>query len=110
MHIADLDSIDDDACYRAMDWLHQIREKLEQQVFDSASGDHHYIIGEKLRSSSPEIRAALSRQGRYQDIAHNMRVKEVKVSENERFVICHNPEGATRDAVIRTQLITSSPN
>lgn len=39
------------------------------------SGDHHYIIGEKLRSNSPEIKAALSRQGRYQDIAHNMRVK-----------------------------------
>ncbi|MET8413293.1 transposase, partial [Streptomyces sp. NPDC005195] len=70
------------------------------------SGDHHYIIGEKLRSNSPEIKAALSRQGRYQDIAHNMRVKEVKVSEAERFVICHNPEGATRDAAIRTQLIT----
>ncbi|MEF9915419.1 transposase [Streptomyces sp. P5-A9] len=70
------------------------------------SGDHHYIIGEKLRSNSPEIKAALSRQGRYQDIAHNMRVKEVKVSESERFVICHNPEGATRDAAIRTQLIT----
>ncbi|MDX3764078.1 IS1634 family transposase, partial [Streptomyces sp. AK02-04a] len=239
VHIADLDRIDDDACYRAMDWLHQIREKLERQVFDSAahllnlevdllffdttstyfeledaglpvardehgialpvpetgdgdgdggsmggfrtrgkpkdsrddlpqivigmavtrngipvrvwcwpgntgdsalirqvkdemrdwtlskivwvadrgfasaanrrylrSGDHHYIIGEKLRSNSPEIKAALSRQGRYQDIAHNMRAKEVKVSEAERFVICHNPEGATRNTAIRTQLIT----
>jgi hypothetical protein len=238
VHITGLDRIDDDACYRAMDWLHQIHEKLERQVFDSAahllnlevdllffdttstyfeledadlpvsrdehgiplpeagdgdgdgdgvtmggfrtwgkskdsredlpqivigmavtrdgipvrvwcwpgntgdsalirqvkdemrdwtlskivwvadrgfastanrrylrSGDHHYIIGEKLRSNSPEIKAALSRQGRYQDIAHNMRVKEVKVSGSERFVICHNPEGATRDAAIRSQLI-----
>jgi IS4 transposase len=236
VHITGLDRIDDDACYRAMDWLHQIHERLERQVFDSAahllnlevdllffdttstyfeledadlpvsrdehgiplpetrdgdgdgvtmggfrtwgkskdsrddlpqivigmavtrdgipvrvwcwpgntgdsalirqvkdemrdwtlskivwvadrgfasaanrrylrSGDHHYIIGEKLRSNSPEIKAALSRQGRYQDIAHNMRVKEVKVSESERFVICHNPEGAIRDAAIRTQLI-----
>ncbi len=32
-------------------------------------GDHAYIIGEKLRSGSPEIKAALSRQGRYTDIA-----------------------------------------
>ena len=61
-------------------------------------GDHAYIIGEKLRSDSPEIKAALSRQGRYTDIAENMRVKEVKVSETERFVICHNPDAATRDA------------
>ena len=32
-------------------------------------GDHHYIIGEKLRSGSAEADAALSRQGRYQDVA-----------------------------------------
>ena len=68
-------------------------------------GDHAYIIGEKLRSDSPEIKAALSRQGRYTDIAENMRVKEVKVSDTERFVICHNPDAATRDAHIREQLV-----
>ncbi len=27
-----------------------------------------------------------------------MRVKEVKVSDSERFVICHNPDAAERDA------------
>jgi transposase len=32
-----LPAADDDACYRAMDWLHEIRERLEQQVFDSAA-------------------------------------------------------------------------
>jgi Transposase DDE domain len=237
VHVEGLDQVDDDACYRAMDWLHQIRDKLEKQVFDSAahllnlevdllffdttstyfeledadapiardehgnplpendgdgdgdgetmagfrtwgkskdsrddlpqivigmavtrdgipvrvwcwpgntgdsalirqvkdemrdwtlsrivwvadrgfasaanrrylrSGDHHYIIGEKLRSNSPEIKEALSRQGRYQDIADNMRVKEVRVSDSERFVICFNPEAATRDAAVRDQLI-----
>jgi DDE family transposase len=68
-------------------------------------GDHAYIIGEKLRSDSPEVKAALSRQGRYTDIAENMRVKEVKVSDTERFVICHNPDGATRDAHMRAQLV-----
>ena len=69
-------------------------------------GDHAYIIGEKLRSTSPEITAALSRQGRYTEISENMRVKEVKISDTERFVICHNPDAAARDAHIRTQLIT----
>jgi hypothetical protein len=68
-------------------------------------GDHAYIIGEKLRSDSPEIKAALSRQGRYTEIADNMRVKEVKVSDTERFVICHNPDAAERDAHIRAQLV-----
>jgi hypothetical protein len=68
-------------------------------------GDHAYIIGEKLRSDSVEIKAALSRQGRYTDIGENMRVKEVRVSDTERFVICHNPDAATRDAHIRAQLV-----
>ncbi len=69
------------------------------------SGDHHYIIGEKLRSNSAEATAALSRQGRYQQVAHNLRVKEVRISDHERFVICHNPDGAERDAAIRTRLL-----
>jgi len=68
-------------------------------------GEHAYIIGEKLRSDSPEIQAALSRQGRYTEIGENLRVKEVKISESERFVICYNPEAAGRDAHIRQQLL-----
>ena len=32
-------------------------------------GGNHYIIGEKLRSGSAEAAAALSRQGRYQEVA-----------------------------------------
>jgi hypothetical protein len=69
-------------------------------------GGNHYIIGERLRSGSPEAGAALSRQGRYQEVAGNLRVKEVRIAEDERFVICHNPEGAERDAAIRARMIT----
>ena len=68
-------------------------------------GDHAYIIGEKLRSGSPEVKAALSRQGRYTEIAENMRVKQVRISDTDRFVICHNPEAADRDKHMRTQLV-----
>ena len=59
-------------------------------------GDHAYIICEKLRSDSPQTKAALSRQGRYTTIADNMRIKEVKISDTERFVICHNPDAHPR--------------
>jgi hypothetical protein len=69
------------------------------------SGDHHYIVGEKLRSGSAEAGAALSRQGRYQDVAENLRVKEVGVSDSERFVICSNPEAAQRDAATRARML-----
>jgi DDE family transposase len=70
----------------------------------SAGGDG-YILGEKLRSGSAEATAALARPGRYQDIADNLRVKEVKVSDHERFIVCHNPDAADRDAAVRTNLI-----
>ena len=69
------------------------------------SGDHHYIIGEKLRSGSAEVTAALSRQGRYTELAANMRIKEVRISDHERFVICFNPEAADRDAHMRAQMV-----
>jgi hypothetical protein len=70
-----------------------------------SAGADGYILGEKLRSGSPEAAAALSRPGRYQQVADNMRVKEVKVSEHERFVICHNPHAADRDAATRARLV-----
>jgi Transposase DDE domain len=69
------------------------------------AGDHHYIIGEKLRSGSAEAAAALSRQGRYQDVTGNLRVKEVRIADSERFVICFNPEGAERDAAVRDRML-----
>jgi hypothetical protein len=69
-------------------------------------GGNHYIIGERLRSGSAEAEAALSRQGRYQEVAENLRVKEVRIAEDERFVICHSPQGAERDAAIRARMIT----
>jgi transposase len=64
-------------------------------------GGNHYIIGERLRSGSAEADAALSRQGRYQDVAENLRVKEVRIAKDERSVICPSPPGAERDAAIQ---------
>ena len=61
--------------------------------------------GEKLRSGSAEATAALSRPGRYATVADNLRVKEVRISEHERFVVCHNPDTADRDAAIRADMI-----
>jgi hypothetical protein len=69
------------------------------------AGDHHYILGEKLRGDGAQAKAALSRQGRYATVAGNLRVKEVKLGDDERFVICHNPEAADRDKNIRERLV-----
>ncbi|MDO2379818.1 transposase [Rhodococcus sp. IITD102] len=64
-----------------------------------------YILGERLRSGSAEATAALSRQGRYRDVADGLRVKEVRLGDGDRFVIAHNPEAADRDAAIRTEVL-----
>jgi len=63
-----------------------------------AAGAAGCILGEKLRSGSAEATAAMARQGRYQEVSANLRVKEVKISEHERFVVCHNPDAADPDA------------
>src|SRR5713101_4147181 len=68
-------------------------------------GGGSYIIGEKLRSGSAEAAAALSRQGRYKDVAGNLKVKEVRIAGDERFVICFNPGAAGRDAAVRARMI-----
>jgi len=68
-------------------------------------GDEHYILGEKLRRGSAEAKAALGRAGRYSELPGGLRVKEVRVSEHERFVVCHNPEAALRDAAVRSRLV-----
>lgn len=68
-------------------------------------GDDAYIMGEKLRSASKEARAALSRAGRYREVAGNLKVKEVKLAQDERFIICANPEAAERDASVRARLV-----
>jgi Transposase DDE domain len=77
-------------------------------------GGGHYIHAEKLRHTNTEAATALARPGRYHTVAGNLRVKEVWVSPGggghdgaraERFVICHNPDAAQRDAAVRERLI-----
>ncbi|MFZ0160726.1 MAG: transposase, partial [Kineosporiaceae bacterium] len=79
-------------------------------------GGGHYIHAEKLRHTNIEAAAALARAGRYRTVAGNLRVKEVHVAPGgvgdgdggaraQRFVVCHNPEQADRDAVVRASLI-----
>ncbi|MDQ5834868.1 MAG: IS1634 family transposase, partial [Actinomycetota bacterium] len=68
----------------------------------------HYIVGEKLRSDSPDAQAALARQGRYRVVDGGLRVKQVRVDEGtmrDRFVVCHNPERAERDHAVREQIL-----
>jgi hypothetical protein len=72
-------------------------------------GGGHYIHAEKLRRTNTEAAQALARAGRYKTVAGNLRVKEVSVggqgNRAERFVVCHNPEQAERDCLVRDRLV-----
>jgi len=73
-----------------------------------STGGTHYIVAERLRSASKEVRQALARAGRYQHVQGNLEVKEVRVGDgarSQRFVICHNPEVASRDEAVRANLV-----
>ncbi len=68
----------------------------------------HWIAGERMRDGAPDVPQALSRQGRYQTVRDNLRVKEVRVGAGEaakRFIICHNPAEAERQQQIREDTI-----
>ena len=68
----------------------------------------HWIAGERLRDRRPDHEAALSRQGRYQTVTENLRVKEVALDggDGRRWIVCHNPAEAERDAARRAETIT----
>ena len=83
---------------------------------DLTKGGGHYIRAEKLRHTNTEAAAALARPGRYRTVAGNLRVNEVHVAPGgdgdgnggaraQRFVVCHNPEAAERDAAVRANLV-----
>ena len=68
----------------------------------------HWIAGERMRNGSPDARAALARQGRYQTVRDNLRVKEVRIGEGDaakRFIVCHNPAEAERERTGREDTV-----
>ena len=70
----------------------------------------HWIAGERMRDGAKDAQEALSRQGRYQTVRDNLRVKEVRIGADEetakRFIVCHNPAEAERQKTLRDQTIT----
>jgi Transposase DDE domain len=67
----------------------------------------HFTAGMRMRDGNPLAAQALSRQGRYQQVRDNLRVREVKIdgAGDVRFIICHNPDQAERDRTQREQAV-----
>jgi hypothetical protein len=74
-----------------------------------ALGGGKYILGAKMRAGDEVTTEVLARQGRYHEVRDNLRVKEVIVGDGERrrrYVVCHNPDEATRQQAHRHKLVT----
>jgi hypothetical protein len=65
-----------------------------------------YILGARMRRQREVRETVLGRGGRYREVAHNLRVKEVWV-EQRRYIVCHNVEEAARDKADREAIIKS---
>jgi hypothetical protein len=71
---------------------------------DHAAAPFDYILGCPLRRDRAVAREVLARPGRYQPVADNLEVKEVRLGDR-RYVICRNPIEARQDAVDREALL-----
>jgi hypothetical protein len=67
-----------------------------------------YIVCMPIHPGAEVAEEVLSRPGRYQEIAENLRLKEVVVGEGERrrrYVVCHNPQEEARQRAHREELL-----
>jgi hypothetical protein len=71
---------------------------------EHASAPFDYILGCPLRRERAVAEKVLARPGRYQPVADNLEVKEVRLGAR-RYVVCRNPIEARQDAADREALL-----
>ena len=65
---------------------------------------YDYILGCRMRRQQEVNEAVLARAGRYQRVADNLEVKEVRIG-HRRYVVCRNPIEQTKDALAREAIL-----
>jgi hypothetical protein len=68
------------------------------------SAPFDFILGCRMRKQKEVSEEVLSRAGRYQVVAGNLEVKEVRVGDR-RYILCRNPEEAEKDAAARAAIV-----
>jgi len=63
-----------------------------------------YIVGVRMRSSNAGYFAA-TQPGRYQRVADNLLVKEARVGEDDRYIVCLNPKARAHDREVRQEVV-----
>ena len=78
--------------------------KTINHLTDDSDTPFDYILGCRMRRHKEVKEQVLSWPGRYQEVAKNLEVKEVMISDR-RYVICRNPEEAKKDAAAREAML-----
>ena len=71
-------------------------------------GGGKYILCMPVARGGEVAKEVLTRAGRYQEVADNRGVKEVRVGDKERrrrYVVCHNPEEVARQRKHRARVV-----
>lgn len=78
---------------------HELKDTTEEEVEEGPGHEQRgCLLPQHAQATGPQVNGTDS-------VSAPHRVKEVKVSDTERFVICFNPEAAVRDAAVREQLL-----
>jgi transposase len=73
-------------------------------AFEKRRPAQKYILGARMRKYKEVREKVLARAGRYHEVSGNLEVKEVAI-EGRRYIVCLNPEEATRDAETRNAIL-----
>jgi hypothetical protein len=66
---------------------------------------YEYIVGMKMRDIVEVRDDVLGRAGRHHEVADNLRVKEVWVEDERRYIVCFNPDEAKKDRLDREAIL-----
>jgi hypothetical protein len=80
-------------------------QKAVKALSEHRSAPFDYVLGCRMRRQREVTEEVLARAGRYQEVAPNLKVKEVIVGDR-RYVVCLNPEEAAKDEKDRQAILT----
>jgi transposase len=78
--------------------------KKSLELLTEGKTPYDYILGCRMRKQKEIGTDVLGRAGRYQDVAPNLKVKEVRI-EDRRYIICLNEEEKRKDEAARAAIL-----
>jgi len=78
--------------------------KKSLELLTTGKTPYDYILGCRMRKQKEVGAEVLARVGRYQEVAENLKVKEVYVGDR-RYILCLNEEEERKDEASRTAIL-----